>query len=71
VRFAENAALLCGHCALLFGWRPDEFWRMTPAELQSVIGALPDQNDVPPDAALFAKLKQQFPDSKQAANSKA
>lgn len=41
--FGASARLLAGHMARRFGWRPDEFWRATPAELATVLG--------PPDAA--------------------
>lgn len=32
-RFGPVAVQLAGHAARLLGWRPDEFWRATPAEL--------------------------------------
>ena len=41
--FGAGARLLAGHMARHFGWRPDEFWQATPAELAAVLG--------PPDAA--------------------
>ena len=31
--FGAGALRLAGVAARLFGWRPDEFWRATPAEL--------------------------------------
>jgi uncharacterized phage protein (TIGR02216 family) len=37
--FAEAASRLAGAAALLLGWRPDEFWSATPAELAAVLGA--------------------------------
>jgi uncharacterized phage protein (TIGR02216 family) len=37
--FAEAASRLAGAAALLLGWRPDEFWRSTPAELAAVLRA--------------------------------
>ncbi|MEA3037721.1 MAG: hypothetical protein QOE79_234 [Sphingomonadales bacterium] len=37
--FAEAATRLAGAAALLLGWRPDEFWRATPAELAAVLNA--------------------------------
>jgi hypothetical protein len=49
----------------LAGWRPDEFWRATPQELEAVLIAFAGSEgagDPPPDAALIAMLKEQFPD---------
>ena len=34
--FAETARELAGQTALLFGWRPPEFWAATPAELAAI-----------------------------------
>lgn len=39
-RFADNAARIFGQCALLLGWRPDEFWAATPAEVAAIQTAL-------------------------------
>ena len=62
--FAERAARLAGYAGALIGWRPDEFWRATPAELETVLAALvaPGAGEAPPDAATIAALKEQFPD---------
>ncbi len=35
-QFGEGALRLCGFAARLLGWRPDEFWAATPAELAAV-----------------------------------
>ena len=63
--FADRAARLAGVAGALAGWRPDEFWRATPAELEAVLTALagpaPDTAQ-PPAAATIAALKEQFPD---------
>lgn len=37
--FFKMAARLAGVAGWLLGWRPDEFWRATPAELESVLRA--------------------------------
>ncbi|WP_409593589.1 phage tail assembly chaperone [Sphingobium sp. SA2] len=37
-RFAEGARRLAGVAGWLLGWRPEEFWRATPAELAAVLG---------------------------------
>ena len=31
--FGEAAARLCNAAAVILGWKPDEFWNATPAEL--------------------------------------
>ena len=38
-RFAQGAARLAGVAGWLLGWRPDEFWRATPAELAAGLAA--------------------------------
>ncbi len=46
-RFADAAVRLCGQCALMVGWRPDEFWLATPAEVAAIFSAThePQSND--------------------------
>lgn len=60
--FASGAVRLCGYAALLFGWRPHEFWAATPAELACVMEAITPQPAAPLDGAAINKLKEQFPD---------
>jgi hypothetical protein len=36
--FGAQALRLSGHAARLLGWRPDEFWHATPAELAAALG---------------------------------
>jgi uncharacterized phage protein (TIGR02216 family) len=63
--FAERAIRLAGLAGALLGWRPDEFWRATPAELETILAALAGPQgagEAPPDAATIAALKEQFPD---------
>ena len=38
--FSEGAGRLAGMAGALLGWRPEEFWRATPAELSCVMRAL-------------------------------
>lgn len=35
--FGPGAARLAGLAGRLLGWRPDEFWRATPAELAAIL----------------------------------
>ena len=61
--FAASAARLAGLAGALMGWRPDEFWRATPAELAAVLRAMAGGD--PPesaDADDLARLKEMFPD---------
>ena len=37
--FFKAAARLAGVAGWLLGWRPDEFWRSTPVELEAVLRA--------------------------------
>jgi hypothetical protein len=63
--FAERAARLAGIAGALAGWRPDEFWRATPVELEQHLAALAGVDGgvtAPPDAGLIATLKERFPD---------
>ena len=43
--FAAAASRLAGQAGLLFGWRPDEFWEATPAELRTLVEAMTGEED--------------------------
>jgi uncharacterized phage protein (TIGR02216 family) len=59
--FSEAAAQLAGLAGVLLGWRPDEFWKATPAELALVLAAMaPAQRG--PSLDDLARLKGMFPD---------
>lgn len=59
--FSENAARLAGIAGALLGWRPDEFWRATPAELAAILNAIrPETAAMSADE--LARLKEMFPD---------
>ncbi len=48
--------------AAMLGWRPDEFWRATPAELRTALG-LDDAGGAPAaDGNLLSELMEAFPD---------
>lgn len=61
--FRDDAVRLAGLAGALLGWRPDDFWRATPAELAAVLAAMSG-----PDAAAGAdgsdleRLRRMFPD---------
>ena len=61
--FSEAADQLAGLAGALLGWRPDEFWKATPAELAAVLRALAGAGSAAPvtDEEL-ARLKERFPD---------
>lgn len=62
--FTRSASRLAGVTALLLGWRPDEFWRATPAELAAVFAAAREDDageaGVAPD--MLARLQEMYPD---------
>lgn len=60
--FSERTAVLAGQAALALGWRPDEFWNTTPAELSGIVAVLVPEGAIP-DRAVLAQLMQQFPDA--------
>lgn len=62
MNFAYSAAKLSGQVALLLGWRPDEFWNATPAELDCILAAMAPEKNLPPDNAAITKLMERFPD---------
>ncbi len=59
--FAAAAARLAGLAGALLGWRPDEFWRATPAELAAVLHALGGEGAAAGPVDLDA-LMRMFPD---------
>lgn len=61
-RFGAAAARLAGLAGAWLGWRPDEFWRATPAELAAVLGALAPEAEAPASEGDLARLKEMFPD---------
>jgi hypothetical protein len=63
--FAETARRLAGQAGLLLGWRPDEYWRATPDELETAFAALASLTPLsaqPPDRADIDRLKEMHPD---------
>ena len=60
-RFGDSAARLSGAASLLLGWRPDEFWNATPAELALALQP-PAGETEPPDRDRIDELRRRFPD---------
>lgn len=46
----------------LLGWRPEEFWSATPAELAAVLGAMSGGGAAIASTADLARLKEMYPD---------
>ncbi len=61
-RFSESAGRLAGLAGALLGWRPEEFWKATPAELGAVLGAMAGDSGESAGRADLERLMQRFPD---------
>ena len=59
-RLGCAAARLAGAATMLLGWRPNEFWESTPAELAAALQL--DQATDGPDPQAVAELMRRFPD---------
>jgi uncharacterized phage protein (TIGR02216 family) len=64
--FRDAAGKLAGLAGALLGWRPDEFWNATPAELAAVLLALswPGGEPGPATRDDLARLMERFPDGR-------
>ena len=60
--FSEAAARLAGLAGALLGWRPEEFWRSTPAELAGVLAAVAREEPESASQADLSRLMEMFPD---------
>jgi hypothetical protein len=60
--FCATASALGGQTALLFGWRPDDFWNATPAELGAIMRAFQAKIDTSAGGDVLKALMEQFPD---------
>ncbi len=57
------ALSLLGLMARVAGWRPEEFWAATPADVRAVLaGWVEAGSDAGFDGASLAALMEQFPD---------
>lgn len=59
--FSEAASRLAGLAGAVLGWRPEEFWRATPAELAAVFAAIAGE-ECGASADDLERLKRMFPD---------
>ena len=60
--FFDLAAHMSGQVAVLLGWRPDEFWNATPAELATILSAMSPTADAA-DGSTLQHLMKEFPDA--------
>lgn len=60
--FSAGAARLAGIAGALLGWRPEEFWRATPAELAVVLEVMVPDAGVAASPDDVARLMEMFPD---------
>lgn len=63
MRFVDAATGAARVAAALLGWRPDDFWAATPADLRTALG-LDLTAETPADAGLLTRLMEAFPDDK-------
>ena len=60
--FSQAAARIAGLAGALLGWRPDEFWNSTPAELAAILGAMAGDGAQPLAGEELGRLMEIFPD---------
>ncbi|HEX8401406.1 MAG TPA: phage tail assembly chaperone [Allosphingosinicella sp.] len=53
---------MAGQVGLLLGWRPNEFWGATPAEVAAVLGAVAGGEPAGVSADEVSRLRALFPD---------
>lgn len=62
-RLGRVAVALAGVMARVAGWRPDEFWAATPADVRTALaGWVETDADAPVDGAALAAMMERFPD---------
>ena len=60
--FSDGARRLAGIAGALLSWRPDEFWRATPAELAAVLEAMAGARAEAATRDDLERLERMFPD---------
>lgn len=58
--FAAGALRLAGLSARALGWRPDDFWNATPAELAAILAPEADGNLAPLSRGELNTLMERF-----------
>lgn len=54
--FGKLALQWAGVSARALGWRPDDFWRATPAELVAALSSPLDAGSAPPDRSEITRM---------------
>lgn len=63
--FGSCAVRLLGVIARVAGWRPEDFWAATPADVRAVLaGWVEADGDAGFDGAALAAMMEQFPDGR-------
>lgn len=62
--FADAARRAAHVAATALGWRPDDFWGATPAELRTALGLDEPPASAAVDAGGLAALMEQYPDER-------
>lgn len=63
--FGSCAVRLLGVMARVAGWRPEDFWAATPADVRAVLaGWVEAGDDAGFDGAALAAMMEQFPDGR-------
>jgi uncharacterized phage protein (TIGR02216 family) len=57
--FASGAGLLAGQIPRLLGWRPEDFWDATPAELAAILTTFEQADAAPLSRGELDKLLEQ------------
>ena len=59
----RSAIALAGVMARVAGWRPDDFWAATPADVCAALAGWGEaEADAPVDGAALAAMMERFPD---------
>lgn len=61
-RLGSAALALAGVMARVGGWRPDEFWAATPADVRAVLAGWAAEDAPAFDRAALAAMMEAFPD---------
>jgi len=61
--FAHGASRLSGLIPRLLGWRPDDFWHATPAELAAILTTFEQPAEQPLTRTEFDQLLERFGDA--------
>ncbi|WP_314816760.1 phage tail assembly chaperone [Sphingopyxis jiangsuensis] len=64
--FGVSAVRLLGTMARIAGWRPEEFWAATPADVAAVLGGWRDEEagGAGVDRAALGAMMESFPDGR-------